>query len=99
MPNTLASTISERKLVTIMFIDMVDSLSAIRDVDPEEAHDLLSETLALMSDSIHSFGGVVARTLGDGVMALFGAPAAQEDHATRAALAALRVQEQLSGAH
>ena len=81
-----------------MFVDMVNSLTTIRDADPEEAHDLFSEALILMSNSIHAYGGVVARTLGDGIMALFGAPAAQEDHATRAALAALRLQEQLSRA-
>jgi len=96
MGNNAPLTISERKLVTIVFMDIVDSLVAIRDVDLEEAHDLLSEIITVMSASVHRYGGVVVRTLGDGLMALFGAPAAQEDHATRAALAALRVQDQLS---
>lgn len=94
--DTLADKLTERKVATIMFIDMVDSLGTIRDLDPEDARELFSAALAVMSDAIHTYGGVVASTLGDGVMALFGAPAAQEDHATRACLAALRLQEQLS---
>lgn len=83
--------LSERKFVTIMFVDMIDSLAAIRDSDPEEAQDLFTRVLGLMGDAVHSCAGTVVRTMGDGIMALFGAPIAQEDHALRACHAALRV--------
>ena len=83
-----ASVLAERKHVTIMFADVVGSLAAIRDVDPEEAHDLLAPTLERMSDAVHTYGGFVTQRLGDGIMAVFGAPMAQEDHAARACHAA-----------
>lgn len=84
---------SERKLVTILFVDMIDSLMTIRDSDPEEAHELLSKALGVMTAAVHSCGGTVARTLGDGLMVLFGAPTAREDHAVAACHAALRIIE------
>lgn len=83
--------LTERKFVTIVFIDMVGSLSAIRDKDPEDAHEVLTSAMGLMAQAVRAFGGVVAETAGDGIMALFGAPAAQEDHALRACFAALRL--------
>lgn len=83
--------LTERKFVTIVFIDMVGSLSAIRDKDPEDAHELLTSAMGLMAQAVRAFGGVVAETAGDGIMAIFGAPAAQEDHALRACFAALRL--------
>src|SRR5690606_3440356 len=79
---------SERKLVTVMFVDMIGSLASIRDADPEEAHELFSRVLGAMTDAVHSCGGTVVRTLGDGLMVLFGAPAAREDHAIGACHAA-----------
>lgn len=82
---------SERKLVTVMFVDMIGSLASIRDADPEEAHELFSRVLGAMTDAVHSCGGTVVRTLGDGLMVLFGAPAAREDHAIGACHAALRI--------
>lgn len=82
---------SERKLVTVMFVDMIGSLASIRDADPEEAHELFSRVLGAMTEAVHSCGGTVVRTLGDGLMVLFGAPAAREDHAIGACHAALRI--------
>ena len=92
-PKAPASPLSaeERKYVTIMFVDMIDSLSAIRDFDPEEAQELFADAIALMSEAVHAFSGTVMRTMGDGLMALFGAPAAREDHALAACHAALRI--------
>ena len=81
----------ERKFVTVVFIDMVGSLSIIRDKDPEDAHELLESAMAVMSEAVHAYGGVVADRLGDGIMAIFGAPVSQDDHATRACHAALRL--------
>ena len=74
----------ERKFVTVVFIDMVGSLSIIRDKDPEDAHELLESAMAVMTEAVHAYGGVVADRLGDGIMAIFGAPVSQDDHATRA---------------
>jgi len=83
--------LTERKFVTVMFVDVVGSLGVIRDKDPEDAHELLAAALAVMTEAVHAYGGVVVDRQGDGVMAIFGAPAAQEDHAARACLAALRL--------
>ncbi len=70
---------------------MVGSLSVIRDKDPEDAHEVLTAALEVMTEAVHAYGGVVADRQGDGIMAIFGAPAAQDDHATRACYAALRL--------
>ena len=83
----------ERKFVTVVFIDMVGSLGIIRDKDPEDAHELLESAMAVMAEAVHAYGGVVADRLGDGVMAIFGAPVSQDDHATRACQAALRLHD------
>lgn len=82
----------ERKVVSILFADIRGSLNLIRGRDPEEARRLLSPTVALMADAVRRFDGTVVRTLGDGIMALFGAPQAQEDHAVRACHAALAMR-------
>ncbi|MGH7066211.1 MAG: ATP-binding protein [Acetobacteraceae bacterium] len=96
---TVTRTLRERKLVTIMFVDMVESLAAIRNSDPEEAHEIFAGALAVMTDAIHASGGVVTRALGDGVMAVFGAPAAQEDHAARACHAAIDLHARLASGY
>ena len=83
-------SVTERKFVTVLFLDMVGSLSLIRDKDPEDARDVLASALRVMTDAVHAYGGVVTETQGDGLMAIFGAPAAQDDHAIRACNAALR---------
>jgi Adenylate and Guanylate cyclase catalytic domain len=85
----------ERKLVTVLFADLKGSTELIRDLDPEQAQALLDPALHLMMDTVHRFEGTVNQVLGDGIMALFGAPLAHEDHAARACYAALAMQDAL----
>jgi class 3 adenylate cyclase/tetratricopeptide (TPR) repeat protein len=82
----------ERKQVTVLFADLKDSTELIRGVDPEAAQQLLDPAIHLMMDAVHRFEGTVNQVLGDGIMALFGAPIAHEDHALRACYAALAMQ-------
>src|SRR5262245_8302489 len=82
----------ERKQVTVFFADTKDSTKLIEGLDPEAAQQLLDPALHLMMDAVHRFEGTVNQVLGDGIMALFGAPIAHEDHALRACYAALAVQ-------
>jgi class 3 adenylate cyclase/tetratricopeptide (TPR) repeat protein len=86
----------ERKFVTVMFADIKDSTSAIEHLDPEDALSVLRPTIQAMLEGVHTYEGTVNRIQGDGVMALFGAPISHEDHAIRACLAALRIQELVS---
>ena len=83
----------ERKLVTVLIADMKGSMEVLADRDPEEARKLLDPVLERMMDAVHHYEGTVNQVMGDGVMALFGAPLAHEDHAVRACYAALRMQE------
>src|SRR5439155_4272080 len=83
----------ERKQVTVLFADLKGSTELIRDLDPEAAQHLLDPALQRMMDAVHRYEGTVNQVLGDGIMALFGAPIAHEDHAVRACYAALRMQE------
>ena len=83
----------ERKQVTVLFADLKGSMELLADRDPEEARKLLDSVLALMMEAVHHFEGMVNEARGDGIMALFGAPLAHEDHAIRACYAALRMQE------
>ncbi|MGH7267240.1 MAG: AAA family ATPase, partial [Candidatus Rokuibacteriota bacterium] len=83
----------ERKQVTVLFADLKGSLELLADRDPEEARKLLDPVLDRMMEAVHRYEGTVNQVLGDGVMALFGAPLAHEDHALRACFAALRMQE------
>jgi class 3 adenylate cyclase len=82
----------ERKQVTVLFADLKDSTELIRGLDPEAAQQLLDPALHHMMDAVHRFEGTVNQVLGDGIMALFGAPLAHEDHALRACYAALAMQ-------
>jgi class 3 adenylate cyclase/tetratricopeptide (TPR) repeat protein len=82
----------ERKQVTILFADLKDSTELIRDLDPEAAQQLLDPALRHMMDAVHRYEGTINQVLGDGIMALFGAPIAHEDHAIRACYAALAMQ-------
>jgi class 3 adenylate cyclase/tetratricopeptide (TPR) repeat protein len=82
----------ERKQVTILFADIKDSTELIKDLDSEIAQQLLDPTLRHMMDAVHRYEGTVNQVLGDGIMALFGAPLAHEDHALRACYAALAMQ-------
>src|SRR4029453_18783335 len=74
----------ERKQVTVLFADIKDSTELIRGLDPEAAQQLLDPALHRMMDAVHRFEGTVNQVLGDGIMALFGAPIGHEDHALRA---------------
>ena len=85
----------ERKHVTVLFADIKDSTELIRDLDPESAQQLLDPALHIMMDAVHRYEGTVNHVLGDGIMALFGAPVTHEDHALRACYAALAMQEAL----
>src|SRR5262245_5496642 len=88
-----AGLTGERKQVTVLFADVKGSTELIQGLDPEEADALLRPTIQAMVDAVHRYEGTVNRVQGDGVMALFGAPLAHEDHAVRACYAALALQE------
>src|SRR5574341_2374023 len=83
----------ERKQVTVLFADLKGSMELLADRDPEEARQLLDPVLERMMAAVHQYEGTVNQIMGDGIMALFGAPLAHEDHAVRACYAALRMQE------
>jgi class 3 adenylate cyclase/tetratricopeptide (TPR) repeat protein len=85
----------ERKHVTVLFADLKGSLELVADRDPEEARKILDPVLERMMEAVHRYEGTVNQVMGDGIMALFGAPLAHEDHAVRACYAALRMQESL----
>jgi class 3 adenylate cyclase/predicted ATPase len=83
----------ERKQVTVLFADMKGSMELLADRDPEEGRKLFDAVIEHMMEAVHRYEGTVNHILGDGIMALFGAPLAHEDHAVRACYAALRMQE------
>jgi class 3 adenylate cyclase/predicted ATPase len=83
----------ERKQVTVLFADLKGSMALLADRDPEDARKILDPVLELMMEAVHRYEGTVNQVMGDGIMALFGAPLAHEDHAVRACYAALRMQD------
>jgi class 3 adenylate cyclase/tetratricopeptide (TPR) repeat protein len=83
----------ERKQVTVLFADLKGSMELLADRDAEEARKILDPVLERMMEAVHRYEGTVNQVMGDGIMALFGAPVAHEDHAVRACYAALRMQE------
>ena len=83
----------ERKTVTVLFADHKGSMERLLERDPEETRELLDPVLELMMEAVHRYEGTVNQVMGDGIMALFGAPLAHEDHAVRASYAALRMHE------
>jgi class 3 adenylate cyclase len=85
----------ERKQVTVLFADICGSLEMIEGTDPEHAQQILDTAVQVMMDAVHRYEGTVNKVLGDGIMALFGAPIAHEDHAIRAAFAALTLQREM----
>jgi class 3 adenylate cyclase/pimeloyl-ACP methyl ester carboxylesterase len=89
---TRAALEGERKQVTVLFADIKDSTELIKDLDPEAAQQLLDPAIHIMMDAVHRYEGTVNQVLGDGIMALFGAPIAHEDHPLRACYAALAMQ-------
>ncbi len=88
-----ATLVDERKQVTVLCADLKSSLELLADRDPEEARQLLDPVLELMMDAVHRYEGTVNQVLGDGIMAIFGAPVAHENHAVRAAHAAMRMHD------
>ncbi|WP_166304957.1 adenylate/guanylate cyclase domain-containing protein [Bradyrhizobium sp. 2S1] len=88
-----AQTVGERKVVTVMFADIVGSTELIGDNDPELALDRLPPALARMGHAVQQFHGTIMRSMGDGLMVIFGIPHAQEDHALRACQAALAMMQ------
>src|SRR5262249_45632131 len=95
--NSKSALEGERKQVTVLFCDIVESSRLAERLDPEAMHEVMDRALRLMADAVHRYEGTVNQFLGDGLMALFGAPVALEDHAFRGAQAALAIQETLSG--
>src|SRR5262249_31393034 len=92
----ISSTVAlegERKQVTIVFADLRGSLELLADRDPEDARQLLDPVLERLMEAVHRYEGTVNQIMGDGIMALFGAPIAHEDHALRACYAALAMQD------
>ena len=86
----------ERKQVTVLFADLKGSMELLADRDPEEARQLLDAVLERMMEAVHRYEGTVNQVMGDGIMALFGAPLALEYHAMRACYAALRMQDSVN---
>jgi len=85
----------ERRQVTVLFADVVGFTPLSERFDPEIVHEMMDGCLALLSREVERYGGRVNAFTGDGLMALFGAPLAEEDHAIRALHAALAIQEHL----
>ncbi|MCP4296533.1 MAG: guanylate cyclase, partial [Proteobacteria bacterium] len=85
----------ERKLVTVLFADVANYTAMAEKLDPEEVHQIMDGCFKILLDEIHRFEGTINQFTGDGVMTLFGAPMAHEDHAQRACHAALSIQKTL----
>ena len=86
----------ERKQVTVLFADVKGSMELAEQLDPEEWHRILERFFEILTEGVHRFEGTVNQYTGDGIMALFGAPIAHEDHAQRACYAALQLRDRLS---
>ncbi len=85
----------ERKQVTVLFADVTGSTELAETLDPEEWHGILDRFFQILAEGVHRFEGTVNQYTGDGIMALFGAPIAHEDHAQRACYAALQLQQEI----
>ena len=93
---TIRSSIEgERKLVTVLFADVADYTAMAEKLDPEEVHQIMDGCFKILMDEIHKYEGTINQFTGDGIMALFGAPVAHEDHAQRACYAGLSIQKAL----
>ena len=86
----------ERKQVTVLFADVKGSMELAEQIDPEQWHQILDRFFQILSEGVHRFEGTVNQYTGDGIMALFGAPIAHEDHAQRACYAALHLREEIA---
>jgi class 3 adenylate cyclase len=85
----------ERKLVTVLFADLKGSMELAERMDPEEWSQIMQRFFRILSDGVERFEGFVDKFTGDGIMALFGAPIAHEDHAQRACYAALHLRDEI----
>ena len=94
---TRSSIEGERKLVTVLFADVANYTSISEKLDPEEVHQIMDGCFKILMDEIHNYHGTINQFTGDGVMALFGAPIAHEDHAQRACYSALAIQRAMVG--
>jgi len=90
-----AALAGERKQVTVLFADVKGSMELAEQLDPEVFHRVMERFATLLAAGVHRFEGTVTHFTGDGIMALFGAPIAHEDHARRACYAALHLQDEL----
>ena len=86
----------ERKTVTILFADVAGSTAMFEKLDPEAVHEIMNGCFRILMDQVHRYEGTINQFRGDGVMALFGAPIAHEDHANRACQASLAIQKALT---
>lgn len=86
----------ERKLLTVLFADVANFTSISEKLDPEDVHQIMDGCFKILMDEIHQYEGTINQFTGDGVMALFGAPVAHEDHAQRACYAALSIQKAIA---
>ena len=93
---TRSAVEGERKLVTVLFADVANFTTISEKLDPEEIHGIMDGCFKILMDEIHKYEGTINQFTGDGVMALFGAPLAHEDHAQRACHAALAIQSALT---
>jgi len=93
--NTRSAIEGERKLVTVLFADVANYMAMSEKLDPEEVHHIMDGAFRLMMDAIHQHEGTINQFTGDGIMALFGAPIAHEEHAQRACHAALALQKSI----
>lgn len=87
----------EKKLVTVLFADVANYTSIAENLDAEEVHQIMDSFFKILMDEIHKYEGTINQFTGDGIMSLFGAPLAQEDHAQRACYAALAIQRAMIG--
>ena len=91
---TFAGEAAEYKQVTVLFVDVVQSMDIAAVVGSERLRELMSDLLDLCSEVVKRYGGTVSQFTGDGIMAVFGAPMSLEDHPSRACMAALDIQKQ-----
>jgi class 3 adenylate cyclase/tetratricopeptide (TPR) repeat protein len=94
---TRSAMAGERKVVTVLFADVANYTGMSEKLEPEEVHQIMDGCFKILMDEIHHYEGTINQFTGDGIMALFGAPVAHEDHAQRACRAALAIQKAMSG--
>jgi len=94
---TRSAMAGERKVVTVFFADVANYTGMSEKLEPEEVHQIMDGCFKILMDEIHHYEGTINQFTGDGIMALFGAPVAHEDHAQRACRAALSIQKAMSG--